>query len=71
MNMPVYLGLLIQDISKTIICDFWYDYTKVKHGDKEKICYTDAESFIVHVKLKDIYEKYNVEKLLPIRKNKK
>ena len=28
MNRPVYLGLSIGDLSKTIMCKFWYDYVK-------------------------------------------
>ena len=27
-NKPVYSGLLILDISKTVMYEFWYDYIK-------------------------------------------
>ena len=30
MNKPVYLGLLILDLSKILIYEFWYDYVKPK-----------------------------------------
>ena len=30
MNKPVYLGLPILGISKTVMYDFWYDYIKSK-----------------------------------------
>ena len=30
MNKPVYLGISILDISKTLMCEFWYDYVKPK-----------------------------------------
>ena len=33
-NKPVYLGLLILDISKTLMHEFWYDYVKPKYQDK-------------------------------------
>ena len=33
MNKPIYLGLSIQEISKIIIYEFWYDYMKRKYGD--------------------------------------
>ena len=26
MNKPVYLGLLILEFSKILMCEFWYDY---------------------------------------------
>ena len=30
MNMPIYLGLSILEISKILIYEFWYDYMKPK-----------------------------------------
>ena len=38
MNKPVYLGQAILDISKTLMCEFWYDYIKPKYGEKAKLC---------------------------------
>ena len=86
MNKPLYLGMSILDISKTLMYKFWYDYFKPKYGDKAKLCYTDTDSFIIHIITKDFFEDiYNdVEKWfdtsnydkkdkrpLPIGKNKK
>ena len=34
---------------------YWYDYTKPKYGDKEKLCCTNTEIFIVHKKSEDIH----------------
>ena len=45
MNKPVYLGLLILDVSGTKMYDFWHDYIKPKYGDKSKLCYMDTVSF--------------------------
>ena len=56
MNKPVYLGLSILDISKTIMNEFWYDHITPKRGLKAKLCYMDTESFIVYVKTEDIYK---------------
>ena len=55
-NKPVYLGLSIIDLSKTVMYEFWYDYIKPKYGEDAKLCYMDADSFIVHVKVDDIYK---------------
>ena len=56
MNKPVYLGLSILDLSKTVMNEFWYDYVKPKYGENAKLCYMDTHSFIAHVKRNDIYK---------------
>ena len=56
MNKPVYLGLSILDLSKTLMYEFWYDYVKPKYGENAKLCYMDTDSFIVHLKTEDIYK---------------
>ena len=55
MNIYVHLGLLILQISKIVICEFWYDYIKPKHGEKAKLCYMDTGSFIFYIKTEEIY----------------
>ena len=54
MNKPVYLGLSILEISKTLMYEFWYDYIKPKYGDNVKLCYMDNDSFIMQDFYKDI-----------------
>ena len=39
MNKPIYLGMLILDISKTLMYKFWFDSFKPKYGDKAKLLY--------------------------------
>ena len=38
-NKSVYLGMPILDISKTLLYESWYDYTKPKYDDNVKLCY--------------------------------
>ena len=52
MSKPIYLGFSILGISKTLMFEFWYEYIKSKYGDNVRLCYTDTDSFIVHVKMK-------------------
>ena len=47
MNKPIYLGLSILEISKTLMYEFWCDYMKPKYGDNVKLCYMDTDSFIM------------------------
>ena len=55
MNKPVYLGMSILDISKMLMHKFWYDYIKPKYEDRSKLCYTDNDSFIIHVITEDFF----------------
>ena len=55
-NKPVYLGMSILDISKTLMYQFWCDYIKPKYKDKAKLCYMDTDSFVIHIETEDFYE---------------
>ena len=84
MNKPVYLGLSILDLGKTVMYEFLYDYVKLKYGENGKLCYMDTDSFSVHIKVDDIYidiaedvetrfdsSNFELDRRLPKRKNKK
>ena len=83
MTKPDCLGLTILEISNVAMCEFWYDYIKLKNGEKEKLCYMDADSFIAYIKTEDIYidiakdveirfdtSNYELDRSLPTGKNK-
>ena len=59
MNKPVYLGVSILDISKTLMYELWYDYVKRKYKDKGKLCYTDTDSFVINISTEDFFEGIN------------
>ena len=86
MNKPIYLGMSILDITKTLMYVFWHDYIKPKYQDRAELCYTDTDSFVIHNITEDFYEDIagdverwfntfnydeNDERPLPIGKNKK
>ena len=56
MNKPLYLGVPLLDISKTLMYNFWHDYFKPKYGGRAKLCYTDTDSFITYIKTDDFFE---------------
>ena len=56
MNKPVYLGMSILDISKTMY-EFWY--LKPKYNDKTKLCYMDSDNFVINIFTEDFFNDIN------------
>ena len=84
MNKPIYLGLSILEISKTLMYEFWHDYMRPKYNSNVKLCYMDTDSFIMNIKTNDFYKdiasdienrfdtsNYEANRPLPTGKNKK
>ena len=60
-NKPVYLGVSILDLSKSMMYDFHYNYIKTKYGDKSKVLFTDADSLAYEIKTRYFYKDINPE----------
>ena len=56
MNKPVYLGMCILDLSKTIIYEFYYNYLKQKYGDRIKLLFSDTDSLMCEIQTEDFYK---------------
>ena len=56
MTKPIYLGMSMLDISKTLMYEFWYGYIKPKYGDRARLCYTDTDSFVIHIFTEDAFK---------------
>ena len=64
--------------------EFWYGYMKQKYREKARLCYTDTDSFVSHIKTEELYKdiaddvdkrfdtsNYGCCRPLPTGKNKK
>ena len=67
-NKPVYLGMSILDLSKSLMSDFHYNYIKTKYGDTENLLFTDTDSLAYEINTNDFDKDINpdIEKRLDI-----
>ena len=56
MNKPIYVGITMLDISKTLMYEFWYGYVKPKYEYKIKLCYMNTDSLTPFTKTEYFYE---------------
>ena len=56
MNRPVYTGMCVLDLSKTLMYDFYYNHLEPKYGSKCQLLYTDTDSLLLDIKTEDVYK---------------
>ena len=48
--------------------EYWYNNMKPKYSERIRLCCTDTDSFIMHIKTKDIYKDIFTKILLKMLK---
>ena len=59
LDKPLINGLIILELSKYLMYDFYYNVLKKKYGNKIKVLFTDTDSLTVEVETEDIYVDMN------------
>ena len=62
LNKPAYVWMCILDLSKVLMYEFHYDYIKNKYGNNSKLLFTDADSLLYEIKIRDVYEDFSKDK---------
>ena len=60
-NKPVYRGMCILDLSKTLMYHFHYNYIKQKYGDNAKLLFSDTDSLMYETQTEDFYKDISVD----------
>ena len=58
LNRPAYVGMCILDLSKTLMCDFHYNYIKKKYNNKARLLFTDMDSLTYEIEAEDVYKDF-------------
>ena len=56
LNTPVYVGMSILDLSKTLMYDFHYNYIKKKYGNRARLLFTDSLTY--KIEAEDVYKDF-------------
>ena len=54
-DKPVYCGMTVLDIRKTLMYDFHYNDIKTKYGKQAKLLFTDTDILMYEIETEDFF----------------
>lgn len=54
LNKPVYIGQTILDLSKLVMCDFYYNFMRKIYGNQIRLLFTDTDSLMYEIETPDL-----------------
>ncbi|GFR59454.1 protein NYNRIN [Elysia marginata] len=55
LDRPVYVGMSVLDLSKSLMYDFYYKQMKAQYGHRVELLYTDTDSLLLYIQTEDVY----------------
>ena len=55
-DRPIFVGMSVLDLSKTLMYDFYYNKLKMQYGENVELIYTDTDSLLLEIKTDNFYE---------------
>ena len=62
LNKPAYIGMCILELSKVLMYEFHYEYTKNKYVNNSRLLFTDTDSLMYEIKTEDVYKDFSNDK---------
>ena len=56
LDRPVYVGMCILDLSKTLMYDCHYNYIKSRYNNKAELLFTDTDSLCYEIETRGVYK---------------
>ena len=56
LGKPIINGMIILELSKYLMYDFYYNVLKKRYNDKIKLLFTDTDSLCVEIETNDVYK---------------
>ena len=56
LNRPVYVGMIILDLSKHLMYEVYYNQLKVQYRENCQPLYTDTDSLLLELETEDVYK---------------